>query len=282
MEFSDSIASGDVLYDLAFLLMDLEARTLTLAANRLFNHYLATEPPEALAGVSALPLFMSLRAAIRAKVEVARADRLAGAAREQAHTLARRYFDLAAKFLRYVAPRLVAIGGLSGTGKSALAETLAPQLGRAPGALWLRSDLERKATFGVERTVRLKPEAYTPEVSREVYQRLEDKARHALNAGASVVLDATFATRARRIAAAHISAETGVAFDGLYLEAPLAVRLARVAGRLADASDADAAVARGQLAEPLGQRGWLAIDASDGLEATAARAAAILGLSSSG
>ena len=48
VEFSDAIASGDVLYDLAFLLMDLEERGLRASANRLFNRYLAPEPPEAI------------------------------------------------------------------------------------------------------------------------------------------------------------------------------------------------------------------------------------------
>ena len=135
VEFSDEVASGDVLYDLAFLLMDLEERSLRPAANRLINRYLGPEPPEALGGLAALPLFMSLRAAIRAKVEAAGAERKEGAERDEALNLARRYFDSAAGFLRYVPPRLVAVGGLSGAGKSALAAALAPQLGRAPGAL---------------------------------------------------------------------------------------------------------------------------------------------------
>jgi aminoglycoside phosphotransferase family enzyme/predicted kinase len=278
VEFSDAIASGDVLYDLAFLLMDLEARKLRRVANQLFNRYLAAEPPEALTGLSALPLFMSLRAAIRAKVEAAAADRLEGEARARARRLARGYFELAQDFLRYVAPRLTAIGGLSGSGKSALAEALAPRLGRAPGALWLRSDVERKAMFGVEETVRLGAEAYAPEVSREVYRRLDDKARRALNAGAAVVIDATFPTGLMRVAAGRVAAETGAAFDGLFLEAPAAVRLARVAGRRADASDADEAVTRRQKAEPLGERGWSGIDASGGFETTLARAAERLGL----
>ena len=155
VEFSDGIASGDVLYDLAFLLMDLEERELRAPANRLFNRYLASEPPEALAGLAALPLFLSLRAAIRAKVEAAGADRLEGAKRAEARDLARRYFAKAAGFLRHTSPRLVAIGGLSGAGKSALAAELAPRLGRAPGALWVRSDVERKAMFGVEETTHL-------------------------------------------------------------------------------------------------------------------------------
>ena len=104
VEFSDEIASGDVLYDLAFLLMDLEERGLRAAANRLFNRYLAPEPPDALTGLIALPLFLSLRAAIRAKVEAASAERLEGQKRDEARALARRYFDCAVRFLANVPP----------------------------------------------------------------------------------------------------------------------------------------------------------------------------------
>jgi len=272
VEFSDEVASGDVLYDLAFLLMDLEERSLRGAANRLFNRYLAPEPPEALAGLAALPLFLSLRAAIRAKVEAAGADRLDGAPRDEALKLAVRYFDSAADFLRYVPPRLVAVGGLSGAGKSALAAALAPRLGRAPGALVLRSDVERKAMFGVDETTRLPDSAYAPEVTRDVYRLIDDKARRALRAGQGVVLDATFSSARERRAAGAVAAEVGVAFDGLFLEAPLETRLARVGAREADASDADVAIARGQRAEPLGEKGWTALDAGGALNETAALA----------
>jgi uncharacterized protein len=276
LEFSDEVASGDVLYDLAFLLMDLEERGLRPAANRLFNRYLAPEPPEAIAGLAALPLFLSLRAAIRAKVKAAGAERLEGAERDEARTLARGYFDCAAEFLRYVPPRLIAVGGLSGVGKSALAGALAPRLGRAPGALWLRSDLERKAMFAVDETARLPASAYAHEVTRDVYRRLIDKTRVALRAGQAVVLDATFATASERQAAAGAAAEVGVAFVGLFLDAPLATRLKRIASRRADASDADADVASRQTADPLSERGWATLGASGNLSETTSVALARL------
>ena len=187
VEFSDEVATGDVLYDLAFLLMDLEERGLRAAANRLFNRYLASEPPEALTGLNALPLFLSLRAAIRAKVEAANAERLKGDKCKEAGALAHRYFDCAVHFLVAAPPRLVAVGGLSGVGKSALARALAPEIGRAPGALWLRSDAERKAMFGVDETVHLPVSAYASDVTRDVYDRLVMKARTALRAGQSVL-----------------------------------------------------------------------------------------------
>jgi predicted kinase len=265
VEFSDEVASGDVLYDLAFLLMDLEERGLRASANRLFNRYLAPEPPEAMSGLAALPLFLSLRAAIRAKVEAAGAERPERVKRDEARALARDYFSRAVEFLRYHRPRLVAVGGLSGVGKSALASALAPRLGKAPGALWLRSDLERKAMFAVDETVHLPGSAYAQDVTRHVYRRVIEKARVALRA---VVLDATFATAAQRNAAADAAVEAGAAFAGLFLDAPLATRLARIASRRADASDADADVATRQKAEPLGERGWASLDAEGDLSRT--------------
>ena len=196
----------------------------------------------------------------------------------QARTLARDYFDRAAAFLRYAPPRLVAVGGLSGAGKSALAGALAPRVGRAPGALWLRSDVERKAMFGIEETDRLPEAAYSLDVSRQVYRCIDDKARCALRAGHSVVLDATFSSASERAAAARAAFEAGVAFDGLFLEAPLETRLARLAARRADASDADARVARAQQTDLLRERGWSPIDASQDLDRTAATASRWLGV----
>ena len=272
VEFSDAIASGDVLYDLAFLLMDLEERGLRRFANRLLNRYLAPEPPGAIDGLSALPLFLSLRAAIRAKVDAAGADRMEGPRRDEAFARARHYFDLACALIRYSAPRLVATGGLSGAGKSALASRIAPFLGRAPGALWLRSDVERKLMLGVPEHAPAPASAYAPEVTREVYRRIDEKARRGLQAGQAVLLDATFSAARERKAASAIAAELGVPFDGLFLDASVGTRVARVSGRRADASDADAEVARRQRAEPLAERGWRALDAEGSLDETEALA----------
>jgi aminoglycoside phosphotransferase family enzyme/predicted kinase len=277
VEFSDDIASGDLLYDLAFLLMDLEERGLRAAANRLFNRYLAPESPEALTGLVALPFFLSLRAAIRAKVEAANAERLEGEKRDEARALARRYFDCAVRFLASAPPRLVAVGGLSGVGKSALGCALAPEIGRAPGALWLRSDVERKVMFGIEETGPLPASAYTSDVTRDVYERLIAKARTALRTGQSVLIDATFAAAAERSAAANVAAEAGVAFAGLFLDAPLATRVRRIGSRRADASDADADVASRQTADPLDERGWAALPATGSLCDTKALARGRLG-----
>ena len=137
---------------------------------------------------------------------------------------------------------LVAVGGLSGTGKSLLARALAAEILPAPGAVWLRSDVERKALFGVAETDRLPETAYARDVTAQVYAALADKARRVIAAGHSAIVDAVFADAGERAAIAKAAA--GVAFHGLFLTADLGVRLARVGARKGDASDADAAVAR--------------------------------------
>src|SRR6478736_5245289 len=143
IEFDDRLATVDVFYDLAFLLMDLVERGLDVAASIVLNRYLVeTRRIHDLDVLAALPLFMSVRAAIRAKVTVARRRQNESSA-EIAHT-AHDYADLARKLMAPARPQLVAIGGLSGTGKSLLARALAPAIPPLPGAVVLRSDVERK------------------------------------------------------------------------------------------------------------------------------------------
>lgn len=279
IEFDPIIGTGDVLYDLAFLLMDLVERGLTAAANIVLNRYLwQTRRSGDLDALAALPLFMSVRAAIRAKVTAARREAVAADAAAEFGRSARDYFRLAGAFLSPPAPRLVAIGGLSGTGKSALARMLAPGLAPAPGAVVLRSDIERKALFGIAETDRLGGEAYTPDVTAKVYSTLADKAARVLAAGYSVVVDAVFAQAGERGAIAAMAARERMPFSGCFLVADLATRIARVGARVKDASDADAAVARAQERYDLGALDWRVIDADGTPTETLERTRAALGL----
>ena len=139
VEFNDKIACTDVLYDLAFLLMDLWRRGLPRHANAVWNRYLA-ETGE-FSGLSLLPLFLSCRAAVRAKTS-ATAARLQPDVRRgnELQALAREYLAMAEGLLNPPRPCLIAIGGFSGTGKSTLALGLAPSVGcRA----WRRGDSQR-------------------------------------------------------------------------------------------------------------------------------------------
>lgn len=250
IEFSEDLACIDVLYDLAFLLMDLDHRNLRDGACVVLNRYTDITADEA--GLATLPLFLSLRAAIRSHVSAAANQTEAG----------RAYLRQALAYLEPSPPRLIAVGGLSGTGKSSLAAGLAPSIGRAPGARLLRSDVLRKRLAGRDAFDRLGPEAYTPEMSRRTYQALCETSTTVLEGGHSVIADAVFADPGERGSIEAVAARAGVSFQGLWLVAPASLLEERVSGRRRDASDATAEVVRHQLGYDLGTIGWNKIDAA--------------------
>jgi len=273
LEFDPLVASGDVLYDLAFLLMDLVDRRLDAAANAALNAYFAAARRDAdIEGLAALPLFLSLRAAIRAKVTAAKIGNAEAAKKDAIARDARTYFALASRLIAPPPARLVAVGGLSGTGKSVLARALAPFVPPAPGALILRSDVERKRLFGVAETERLPETGYTPEATTRVYATLAGKARRAVVAGHSAIVDAVFAREAERAAVTGAARAQGLDVYGLFLVAPLDVRVSRVGGRRGDASDAGAEIARRQESYDLAGLDWIKVDASGSPEETLANA----------
>jgi len=255
IEFSERIANIDVLYDLSFALMDLCERKLQPLANRLLNEWLwriaelpAAPQHEALA---LLPMFLSRRASIRAFVDASMAAVSGGDT-----SRARDYQHVALSFLQPAPPRLLAIGGLSGSGKTTTALTRAPDIGRAPGAVVVRSDVERKRLAGVPLEQRMPAGSYTQDASAKVYAVMFECAEQALRAGQSVVVDAVFAKPEERQAAEALARKVGVPFEGLWLDVPKEVAQARVAARTGDASDATPNVIERQFGYDLGEITW--------------------------
>jgi aminoglycoside phosphotransferase family enzyme/predicted kinase len=252
IEFNDELSHIDVLYDFAFLLMDLRFRGCAEAANRALNGWLDEAARSFPAsgfwdGLALLPLFQSMRAAIRAHVTIHQ---------DEAET-ARAYLAAAeAHLAEGPSPRLVAVGGRSGSGKSTRSRAIAPGLGPAPGAVVLRSDEVRKRIFGVGPMDRLPPDHYTPEASARTYAALYDEARACLAAGWTVVLDAAFLHPGERADAEGLAASAGVPFEGIWMDTPPDELRRRVAARRDDASDADVAVLERQLGQDVGDIGW--------------------------
>ena len=272
IEFSRSIACVDVLYDLSFLLMDLAHRGLGDLASTVFNRYFDLSGE--VEGAGALPLFLSMHAAIRAHVSAAAVlagkpdDKCAGAVAE-----ARAYAVLAEALLRSEKPRLIAIGGLSGTGKSTLACGLAPRIAGTPGARVLRSDVLRKRRAGARPVTPLPPEAYGEAAAHAVYARLGDEAGRLLRSGRSVIFDAVLLRAEERAAMRALAADLEVDFQGFWLEAPAEILAARLEARRGDASDATVEVLHRQLAMSAGPVDWVRLDAAGD---TAAVLAAII------
>ena len=268
LEFSEGLASIDVLYDLAFLLMDLDHGGQAWAANLLLNRYLDLTGEDD--GLAAMPLFLSLRAAIRAHV-TATMNIDAGDA-------ARRYLDEAWAALCPPPARLIAIGGLSGTGKSTIAAGLASQLGARPGARVLRSDVIRKRLFRLDPESRLPPTAYGRDVTERVYAAVCDGAATALRAGYCAIIDAVALQGEERRSFAEVAGRAGVPFTGLWLEAQADALLARVDARKQDASDATREIVERQLLIDPGALDWQRLDTGGRITQTLAAAREALAL----
>jgi predicted kinase len=214
-----------------------------------------------------MPLFLSCRAAVRAKTSATAAHVQEDPGRKrELEEEARHYLAMAEGLLQPPSPCLVAIGGLSGSGKSTIALALASSVGPAPGAVVLRSDEMRKRLCGVGPLERLSPDGYRRDVSERVYTTLALHAGEVIRAGHSAIVDAVHARLSDRQRIEHVAAAAGVPFIGVWLDAPEPVLIERLEGRTQDVSDADASVVRMQVAQAVGPIGWHRVDASSSAE----------------
>jgi predicted kinase len=218
-------APADILFDLAAPLAELVALGRSNDANLLANRYLDVRPQGAI-GWALLPLYLSLRIDDPALAEAVLAPSPA---------------------------RLVAVGGLSGSGKSSLSRLIGARLGRTPGARVLRSDVFRKRLAGLAPESRLPPSHYTRRSDQETYEALFESADDHLACGNSVILDAVFMSRSERDVVEAIAHRARVPFTGIWLDAPERDRVARVTERFGDASDAGADVVREQSRRSVGE-----------------------------
>lgn len=276
LDFNDDLATIDVLYDLAFLVMDLWHRGLHDLSNRLVNRYFDIAGDDD--AYALMPFFCALRAAVRAHVIATQSAGAAAGDRDGLRATARGYRDAAMEMLKARPARLVAIGGLSGSGKSTMATAIAPALGAPPGARVLESDRIRKRMHGVPPETRLPETAYAPAVSAAVYDSMARLAGVLLSHGCTVVADAVFDRAERRAALAGAAAGTGARFDGLWLDAPGEVLAGRVAAPRDGVSDATPEVLAAQLSRATAVRDWRIISTAGTTDETLRAIRSALGL----
>jgi len=272
LEFSDRLRAVDMLDDVAFLAMDLER----LGAPELGAHFLASyarhsgeEHP-----VSLAHHYIAYRAGVRSMVACLRADRGVTAAMEQARQL----LDLTRSHLESGSVRLVLVGGLPGTGKT----TLALALGERTGWPVLRSDVVRKELLGFKPSTRLAaPYAegiYRPEHTDATYRELLTRARHRLERGQAVIVDASWTDPARREQAADVAHATVSELIGLRCDAPAAAAAQRLRNRAADeASDATPAIAEAMAGAARPWDDAVIVDTTTTIEASVRAAAEAIG-----
>lgn len=236
LEFNPRFACIDTLYDLAYFLSDLEIRDLPYLANRAFNRYFIDGGYD---GLRCLPLFLSTRSAVRAKIMVSGAEAQENPSiRKTMLEESRRSFQAAQRQIEPAPPVLIGVGGFSGSGKSTLAQALAESLSPVPGAIHLRSDIIRKRLHGRAPTERLPATAYSSDVSAKVYSTMLSRAGEALQAGYSVIMDAVNDRRQDRQAISALAQSLSIPFRGFWLDVPEEIMARRIAGRSNDASDA--------------------------------------------
>ncbi len=252
IEFNPALRWIDVMSDIAFLAMDLTDRTRADLAAHLLNAYLEASGDHA--GIEVLRFYLVYRALVRAKVHALRAVQHTHNPPEGARLIAasRDYVRLAQRCASQRQPAIILMHGLSGSGKSALAQSCAQHI----GAFCLRSDIERKRIAGVAPAARsrsgLDAGLYTVDLTGATYHRLLDLTRMGVNAGYPVIVDATFLKRWQRDLFRREAGSRNVPFIIIDVVAPEAVLHSRIAARLAqggDASEANAAVLRQQRAQ---------------------------------
>ncbi|HVR75345.1 MAG TPA: AAA family ATPase [Planctomycetota bacterium] len=273
IEFNDRLRIIDVAADLAFLKMDLEFLGAPELGARLIDRYVLASGDEGLRGV--LGLYTSYRAFVRGKVDLikSRQAEVPGEEREMLIERARRYLELARFHMLEVLPaHLILVGGLSGSGKSTLSRLLSARL----GAPLIRSDVVRKDLAGLGEGER-RPGAfgeglYSEDSTRRTYEAMAARARTLLEAGAAVVLDATFSRRWSRELARRAAHEAGASVVHLECRVPSEVALRWLEERSRkgrDASDATPSLLGPQQAahEPCEPHECIPIDATPPPEA---------------
>ncbi|HSD40743.1 MAG TPA: AAA family ATPase [Burkholderiales bacterium] len=257
IEFNDDLRWIDVMSEVAFLVMDLLDHRLDALAWRCLDRYLQLTGDYT--GIAVLRFHLVYRAMVRAKVACMRARQpgLDAAAHARLADEYRSYFGLASRLAESVRPAIVLMHGLSGSGKTTVAQLLLESL----GAIRVRSDVERKRLHGLDPLARtsqaLGAGLYGPEATQRTYDRLAAAARAIVDAGFPAIVDAASLRRPERDAMRELARALGVRFFIATCTAPEAVLRQRISAREqagADASEATAAVLDLQLAaqEPLG------------------------------
>jgi aminoglycoside phosphotransferase family enzyme/predicted kinase len=245
IEFNDDLRWIDVMSEFAFLVMDLDHRNATGLARRALNSYL--ESTGDYAGLRVLPYYYAYRSLVRAKVACLRLGQkdLDASERAAASHEVRGYLDLAEKAPTSARPALFITHGVSGSGKSYVAQAAVETL----GAVRIRSDVERKRLVGLSSQSRAAADLgggiYSSELTARTYARLGELAAMSLDAGFPVVVDATFLKRAQRDQLRAAARSRSVPCVILAVQAPDAVLRERIVSRARagrDASDADLAV----------------------------------------
>ncbi len=256
IEFNASLRWIDVLSELAFTLMDLDEHQRPELSRCLRNSYLSHTGDYR--HLELLRFYQVYRAMVRAKVAALRLAQVGNADIKNSAPLAQihNYIQMAQRYTETTSPRLLITHGLSGSGKSTVAQALA----QTRDMIQLRSDVERKRLFGLNETqasgADIDDGIYTSSASLKTYGHLRELATALLRAGYSVIVDAAFLKHAQRQDFRELASDMRVPFLIVSCRLDESVQRRRIEARQQqanDASEADTSVLEHQLKthEPL-------------------------------
>lgn len=245
IEFNKPFRFVDVMFDTAYIVMDLDVRDRPDLSNAFLNAYV--EQTGDWDGLQILPFYISRQSYVRAKVTSFLLDdpSVPEAVKREAAETAGRYYRLAWEYTQPQQGKLILMAGLSGSGKS----TVARELARKEGAIQIRSDAVRKHLAGMALDAQGGDDLYTPEMSDRTYSRLLELGISLATQGYTVILDAKYDRRSHRQAAIDQAAAHQIPLQILYCTAPLEVLQSRIQQRQHDISDATAAIVAAQTME---------------------------------
>lgn len=238
IEFSEPFRWIDVINDLAFLLMDLESRQENRLSNQVLNRYL--EYRGDFDALPLLPLYKAYRAMVRGKIALFTMGNpsLSDAEKDGLMQKYRGYAQLAEDYSAIPNPYLLAMTGLSASGKSVISADMAGEL----GLVRLRSDVERKRLFGLgpldDSKSGIGEDIYTEEANQKTYEHLARLADKLLMGGMPVIVDAACLRQAERDLLTEVAENHGLPFALIHCEAPEESRRQWIRERDGDASEA--------------------------------------------
>jgi uncharacterized protein len=252
IEFNEPFRFVDVIYDVAFTVMDLDARQRKDLGNVFLNTYM--EQTGDWEGLQLLALYLSRQAYVRAKVTSFLLDdpNIPTPVKEEATKTAANYYKLAWEYTKPRQGRIILMSGLSGSGKSTTARYLARQL----QAIHVRSDAVRKHLAGIPLLERGGDDVYTPEMTQKTYARLLELGILLANEGYVVILDAKYDRQQLREEVIASAQEYQIPLEILSCTAPIEVLQQRLQNRTGDIADAtvDLLASQQEKAEPLTEK----------------------------